>query len=207
MRSLLLVAAALAALVAGGWYVVEWMPHEGVAAASVTATPAQVHPQQIRSIRLDGDRLPLTILGATLSAKVGDTLDQATLDADRQTLRDTLIGRGFWAAEVGAPEITFGGDGGAYVAYRIDPGAVFHVRSVTVAPPSVRGADGALDAAVTLSPGDDVSPQRLSRNAELITSYLARHGHPGAQVSIETTTDRDARAVDVKFVVRAAPRS
>ena len=36
MRSLFLVAAALTALVAGGWYVVEWMPG-GAVAGSITS--------------------------------------------------------------------------------------------------------------------------------------------------------------------------
>jgi hypothetical protein len=205
MRSLFLVTAALAALVAGGWYVVEWMP-SGAAAASITAAgtppaagPARkVHPQQIRSIRLIGDRLPTTILAAQLTAEVGTPLDQDVLDADRARLRETLIGRGYWAADVGEPVVAFGDDGGAHVSYRIVTGTVFHVRAVRVT------GDATVDElaeALTLAPGDDVSPQRLARNAELLGAYLARHGKP-ALVTVETTTDRDARAVDVAFVVR-----
>src|SRR5690242_20651623 len=111
MRSLFLAAAAVAALGAGGWYVAEWIPSSAAAAASITAArsaagviavpPARDradHPQQIRSLRLDGDRLPTTILGAKLGSKIGDTLDADQLAADRKTLRDALIGRGFWAA-------------------------------------------------------------------------------------------------------------
>jgi outer membrane protein assembly factor BamA len=206
MRSLFLVTAALAALVAGGWYVVEWMP-SGAAAASITATgtpevqaapvPA-VRPQQIRSIRLIGDRLPTTILAAQLTAEVGAQLDQEVLDADRARLRETLIGRGYWAADVGEPVVAFGDDGGAHVSYRIATGTVFHVREVRVTGDATAAE---LAEALTLGPGDDVSPQRLARNAELLGAYLARHGKP-AQVTVETTTDRDARAVDVAFVVR-----
>lgn len=211
MRSLFLAAAAVAALGAGGWYVAEWMPSSAAAAASITTAgrsaagtialpPARDradHPQQIRSLRLDGDRLPTTILGAKLASKIGDTLDLDRLAADRKTLRDALIGRGFWAAEVSAPEIVFGDDGGAHVSFRIVTGPVFHIRTVTVAGDAPAG----LLAEVTLTAGDDVSPDRLARNADLLASALRRRGATAATVSVETSTDRDTRSVDVTFVV------
>jgi outer membrane protein assembly factor BamA len=195
MRSLVLVAAAIGALGAGGWYVVEWMPSQAAAAASITSPPAD-HPQQIRSVRLEGERLPTTLLGAKLSTKIGDTLDLARLATDRQVLRDAMLARGCWAADVSAPDIVFGDDGGAHVSFRIVPGPVFRVRAVTIA-----AADAALRTELTLAEGDDVSPDRLARNAELLTSYLRRHGNADARVTVETATDRDARAVDVTFVV------
>lgn len=204
MRSLLLVVTALAALSAGGWYVVEWMPHDGVASASasgaLTAPARALHPQQVRSIRLLGDRLPLTILEAQLSVKIGDLLDDERLAADRRAVRDALVERGHWAADVSAPELLFGDDGGVHVSYRVVPGPIFHVRDVSI----VGGAAPAEP--LTLTTGDDVSPQRLARNAELLAAYLARHDAPGARVTVETATDRDARAVDVTFVVQRAGR-
>ena len=198
MRSLLLVVAAVAALVASGWYLVEWMPGEASAAASIAPAPGRSRPQEIRSLRLDGDRLPLTILGAKLTTHVGDTLDELALDVDRRALRDALIARGHWAAEVSAPEITFARDGGAHVSFKVVTGEVFHLRGVAIAGTSV----AALRDALTLTAGDEVTPQRLARNAELLGAYLDRHGHPGCQVTVETTTDIGARAVDVEFVVR-----
>jgi outer membrane protein assembly factor BamA len=198
VRSLVLVAAAIGALGAGGWYVVEWMPGEAAAAATMVSRPAD-HPQQIRSLRLEGDRLPITLLGAKLSTKIGDTLDIARLASDRQVLREAMLGRGCWAAEISAPEIAFGDDGGAHVSFRIVPGPVFRVRGVAIAADAATAA--ALRTELTLAEGDDVSPDRLARNAELLTSYLQRHGDAAAQVTVETATDRDARAVDVTFVV------
>src|SRR5690348_7316527 len=164
MRSVLLAAAAIAALAAGGWYVAEWMPSQQAAAASITSRPAD-HPQQIRSVRLDGERLPTTLLGAKLSTKIGDSLDLARLAADRQVLRDAMLARGCWAADVGAPDIVFGDDGGAHVSFRIVAGPVFHVRGVTIAADAATAE--ALRTELTLSEGDDVSPERLARNADL----------------------------------------
>jgi hypothetical protein len=198
MRQLLLVVTAVAALAAGGWYVMEWMPAASIASASAATPKASgelVHPQQIRSIRLVGDRLPITILGSVLTAKVGDLLDDSVLEADRQALRAELVERGHWAADISPPAVQFGSDGAAHVAYTVVPGPVFHVRDVRV------DGDGTHAEALTLTAGDDVSPSRLARNAELLVAYLARHGSPGAQVTVETSTDRDARAVDVRFVV------
>lgn len=203
MRSLLLVVSAVAALVASGWYLVEWMPHEAAAAASLAPRAERVRPQEIRSLRLEGDRLPLTILAAKMSTRVGDSLDALALDLDRRALRDALIARGHWAADVSAPEIVFGDDGGAHVSFAIVPGEVFHVRDVAIEGSTVI----ALRHALTLTAGDDVSPQRLARNAELLAAYLDRHGHAGCEVTVETTTDRAARAVDVKFVVRGPTKS
>jgi outer membrane protein assembly factor BamA len=202
MRSLVLAAAAIAALGIGGWYVVEWMPNQAAAAATSMASrkaDRADHPQQIRSLRLAGERLPTTLLGAKLSTKIGDTLDLARLAADRQVLRDAMLARGCWAADVSGPEIAFGDDGGAHVSFRIVQGPVFRVRGVTIAGDAATSA--ALRTELTLAEGDDVSPDRLARNAELLTSYLQRHGSPGARVTVETATDRDARAVDVTFVV------
>jgi outer membrane protein assembly factor BamA len=195
MRQLALAAAAIAALALGGWYVVEMVP--GNAAAAAIGSGAAEHPQQIRSLRLDGDRLPVTILGAKLATKVGDTLDMVRLIADRQALRDTLVGRGYWAAEVSAPDIVFGDDGGAHITIRIATGPVFHVRDVAI----TGDRSDALRSELTLAAGDDVSPERLARNADLLASFLRRSGAPSAEVTVETTTDLAARAVDVRFVV------
>jgi outer membrane protein assembly factor BamA len=200
MRSLLLAVTAALVALGAGWYVVEWMPSEARAAASIGHSRA-ARPQEIRSVRLTGDRLPLTILESRLATKVGDSLDADRLDADRIALRDVLVARGFWATDVSPAEIAFGSDGGAHVTFRVTTGLVFHVRGV-----AIEGEDrGVLAEALTLTAGDDVSPQRLARNAELLATHLARAGRP-AQVSVETTTDREAYAVDVTFVVKRAAR-
>ena len=200
MRSLLLALTAALVALGAGWYVVEWMPSEARAAASLTQVRA-ARPQEIRSVRLAGDRLPLTILESRLATRIGDRLDGERLDADRTALREALVARGFWATEVSPAEIAFGPDGGAHVTFRVATGLVFHVRDV-----SIEGEDtGVLAQALTLTRGDDVSPQRLERNAELLATFLARAGRP-AQVSVETTTDREAYAVDVTFVVKRAAK-
>ena len=194
---MILVAVTAVVALAAGWYVVERMPHDGAAATAMFAPKAA--PQEVRSVRIEGDRLPLTVLESLLRTRVGDSLDSALLETDRRALRDALVARGHWAAEVAPADVLFGDAGGAHVLFRVEQGPIYKVREIEITG-DVAGVP-AVESALTLARGDDVSPQRLSRNVELLTSYLSRHGKP-ATVSVEATTDRAATAVDVRFVAR-----
>ena len=201
MRILILVAVTAIAALAAGWYVVEGRPAH-VAAAALSGGGTR-HPQEVRSVKIVGDRLPRTMLESRLVTKIGEPLDSASLEADRRSLREALVARGHWAAEVAAPDVLFGASGGAHVAFRVEPGSIYHVREVALSGDTA--GVPALRAALTVAKGDEISPQRLARNVELLTAYLARHGKPGT-VAVETTTDREALAVDVRFVVRRVAR-
>jgi outer membrane protein assembly factor BamA len=211
VRTLLGLVGALA-VIAAGWYVIEWMPGEAAAASgghalvaprSATATGSIARTQTIDSVRLDGAHLPVTTFSEAMRTRVGATLDDDVLARDRRAIRDLLIERGHWTADVSEADVTFDGDGGAHVVFRVLTGPVFEVRAVTVAGDLAPKIARVLPSVLTVTPGDDISPSRLARNAAMLTTELARAGVRDATVTVETSTDRHALAVDVTFVVAA----
>jgi outer membrane protein assembly factor BamA len=198
-----------AAVIAATWYVIEWMPGEAAAAsgarvASATSKAApQPRTQTIESVRLDGAHLPVTTFSEAMETAIGTTLSDDVLDRDRRAIRDLLIERGHWTADVGEAEVTFDYDGGAHVVFRVVPGPVFHVRAVTVTGDLAPKIARVVPSVLTVTSGDDISPARLARNATMLTTELERVGIRGATVTVETSTDRQALAVDVTFVVAA----
>ena len=184
MRSLLL-AAGLA--VASVWGVVRQLP-EGEAQAE----PQPVRPQQVQSVSLDGGpRLPVAALREVLSTRPGDLIDQARLERDRAAMQQALEARGFLAAKVSPAQVTFDEVGAAYVTFAVDPGPVFHVRSVAVTGASVKDAG-----IVTIAAGEIVSPARIAEARDALADRLTARGKRGT-VTVQMTTDAAAAAVDV----------
>src|SRR6185503_18188304 len=126
MRTLVLLAALIAA---GAWVVIRQLPSKEAQADSLPALPRT----EVQSIAIDGGRtLPYAALRAAVSTRIGDQLDSRRLERDRAAIEDELEARGYLAARVSAASVTHGPRGGAYLVFDVEPGPMFHLRTVTV---------------------------------------------------------------------------
>lgn len=187
VRSYLLAAALVAASV---WGVVRELP-EG----SAHACPRVSRPREVESVAFDGPRdLPAAALRDVLTTRSGDVLESAKLEHDRDALQSALVARGFLAAHVGEPQVSFDDDGGAFVTFAIEQGAQFHVRGV-----AVEGAAAKDAGVVTLAAGEVASSARFEQERQALATRLAARGKP-SNVVVQTSVAGDA--VDVTFVVQ-----
>ncbi|MGN6103553.1 MAG: POTRA domain-containing protein, partial [Kofleriaceae bacterium] len=90
MRSILLLTVLVGA---SAWVVVRHLPQDAHAEAG-RARPVE-KTQEIQSIAIDGRGLPLAALRATLTSKVGDSIDPRRLERDRAALAAELESRGY----------------------------------------------------------------------------------------------------------------
>lgn len=150
---------------------------------------------EVRSVSLDGRRLPSARLRAMLETHAGAQLDTVALAHDREALAAELASMGYLAARVAPAVVTFDTAGAAYVTFDIDPGKLFHLRSVTVTGP---GKDLMV---ITLGPGDDAVKTRIDSARQALADALARRGKP-ATVELSVHTDLAAAAVDVVLATR-----
>jgi len=185
----LLVLIVLAAVAAG--VLVHELP-EGEAKADTQVLRAQ----EIQNIAFDGRSLPVMAMRQILASRPGDLLDSAKLERDRASLQAFLEARGFLAARVDVPSVTFAPNGGAYVSFAIAQGPMFHVRNVRL----VGASDQ--DGVVTISPGDDASAERIERARQALVSSLPLKAHKQATVTLKMHTDLAASAVDVELIAR-----
>ncbi|MBV8758038.1 MAG: hypothetical protein JO257_12200 [Deltaproteobacteria bacterium] len=187
MRSLLVAGALVAASV---WGVMRELP-EGEAHAG----PRASRPREVESVALDGPTdLPAAALRDVLATRSGDQLDSGRLAQDRVALQGALVARGYLAAQVGEPQVSFDEDGGAFVTFPIERGAQFHVRAV-----AIEGAAAKDAGVVTLGAGEVVSAPRLEEARQALATRLASRGKP-SRVAVQMSTD--AGAADITFVVQ-----
>jgi len=187
VRSYLL-AAVLA--VASVWGVVREMP-EGEAHAG----PRVSRPREVESVALDGPRdLPAAALRDVLTTRSGDQLDTAKLAHDREALQNALVARGYLAARVGEPQVSFDDDGGAFVTFAIERGTQFHVGAVEVV-----GAEAKDAGVVTLAAGEVVSAARVEEARQGLAARLASRGKASG-VAVQMATAGDS--VDITFVAQ-----
>jgi outer membrane protein assembly factor BamA len=177
------------------WVAFRYLPHtEARAAAAIDRPIARL--QEVRSVALDGQRLPHARLRDVVATQPGQLLDRARLARDREALEQRLAELGYLAARVAPPFITFDNAGAAYVTFDIDQGEPFHLRTV-----EVTGA--ARDAViVTLTPGDLAVRSRIERARDALTDALDRRTGPRdrpTSVELSVHTDLAAAAVDVTF--------
>lgn len=152
-------------------------------------------PQQVRSVSLDGHRLPSSRLRAVLETHPGEQLDPKRLQRDRDAMERALSDLGYLAAHVEPAQVTFDAAGAAYVTFEVDQGSMFHLRNVEV---SGAGKDATV---VTLAPGDDAVHGRIEHARSALAEGLARRGRP-ATVELSVHTDLAAAAVDVTLATR-----
>ena len=188
MRTLALLTALLSV---SAWVVVHHLPEKE---AQADTRPA-IDPGQVQSIALDGRDLPSAALRGAISTQIGDLADAARLERDRAAIQDELFARGHLAAKVAPASVTHGPRGGAYIVFDVDPGPLFHLRSVTVTGPGQRDA-----AVVRLAAGDAAIQGRvaLARQA-LADAYL---GHGGKRVDLRVSSDTAAAALDVELATK-----
>lgn len=175
-------------VVTTGLVIREVMP-EGEA----TAREALTHAQEVQSISLEGQRLPVRALRETLATHVGDKLDGAQLERDRSTLEAQLVASGYLAARVDAPIVTFGDGGGAFITFAIAPGDMFHLRSVSVTGTTARDAG-----VVTIGKGDEAVADRIERARQGVAERLSTHGKH--TVTLRQQVDVAAAVVDVELI-------
>jgi outer membrane protein assembly factor BamA len=161
---LLLVLLAIATSVAlGGWAVIRHLPDEA------QADPTRfVRPQEIQSVSLDGRDLPLAALRDVLETRAGELIDMQAVARDRVALEQVLVARGYLAARVVEPRVTFGAGGAVYVTFAIDQGRLFRIHSVTIA-----GASDLEAGIVTLGPGDVADASRIALARQALEARLA----------------------------------
>jgi hypothetical protein len=164
-------------------------------AGTAEAAPVIAKSQRIESISIDGVGLPIAALRDTMSTKLGTTVDPARLELDRVALQATLARRGYLAAKVAPPIVTFGG-GGVYVVFDIDRGPLYHLGAIELVGPSWPDAG-----VVTLASGDEALGDRLARARSAAQDTLSRHGKP-VQVELVLHPDPTAETVDVELVTR-----
>jgi hypothetical protein len=151
--------------------------------------------QEVRSVALDGRRVPDARLRALLETRPGEQLNRARLERDRDMMVRELAAMGYLAAKVEPAVITFDAVGAAYVTFDIDQGKLFHLRTVEVTGP---GRDLVV---VTLGAGDDAIRARIDGARQALADGLARRGKPAA-VELSVRTDLAAAAVDVVLTTR-----
>jgi outer membrane protein assembly factor BamA len=192
VRSLALVAAVLAV---ASWFVIRNLP-EREAEAGRTVSAAR--SKEIQSISIDGGngRLPITALRAALSSRVGGIADDGVLARDREALETMLEARGYLSAKVAPPTILDAPTGGTYVVFDVDPGPMFHFRTVEVTGPGKQEVG-----VVTIASGDDAISERATHARQALEATFARRGR---KVSVELAqhTDVSAAAVDVTITTR-----
>lgn len=195
VRVILLLIGVLAVCVGAG---IQQLP-AGAETPITIARTQQVHSIAIDSSGLPG--LPVSELRGALETAIGAAVDPDTLARDREALRNVLLARGYLAARVGSPSVTFGPSGGAYVVFPVERGPLYRVRTVTFVG---RGWDRA--GVMTVGSGDEISAARVEtarRNAE---RTLDRRGE---RLRVIATVREDAalHLVDVRFETAAVERS
>jgi outer membrane protein assembly factor BamA len=188
VRSILVLLVVVAGV--GGWVIYD-LP-EGDARAEGPV----VRSQQVESISIDGRGLPLAELRSSMGTKLGATVDTAQLGRDKLALQKTLAARGYLAAKVSDPIVTFGPTGGVYIIVDIERGPLYRIRNVTLVGPAWRDAG-----VVTLAAGDEAEAERLSRARQAAEDTLVRHGK-ALHVELELTRDKVEPMVDVRLVTR-----
>lgn len=184
----LLVFSALAAVAV--WGVVRHLP-EGEAAAETR--PART--QQVESVALEGDHLPMATLRAALSTHIGDQLDRGKLAHDRAAMKAALVARGYLDAQVEPAQVLFD-HGAAFVTFAVAPGPSFTVRSVKVVGATPRDAG-----VVTIAQGEIVLADRIAHARDALADRLAARGKPRA-VSVRVVPDEAHASVDIELVAR-----
>ena len=192
VRSLMFLAALV---VAGTWMAAKHLPHGEAHAESVEK---QVRTQEVQSVSIDTPnsprderRLPIAELRSLLATKPGDMLDAQKLEADRKAIQDSLVARGFLAAQVAPASVVFADNGGAYVVFDVARGPMYRLRSITVT--GLRAADANV---VTLSTGDDAIQSRIERSRQTLAE--------AAKATIEVKLHEDPASASLDVELTAA---
>jgi hypothetical protein len=192
------IAIAIAVGIVALWVAFQRIPNTEARADAVVDRPI-ARLQEVRSISLEGQRIPNARLREILATQPGQPLDRARLERDREALEQRLAELGYLAARVDPAIVTFDKAGAAYVAFEIDQGKPFHLRTIEV---TGAGRDAVV---VTLTAGDLAVRDRIESARDALTDALDRRAGPRdhpASVELSVHTDVAAAAVDVTFSTR-----
>src|SRR6185436_10839019 len=149
-----------------------WLAVQRFSSSEANAEVAVDRPvaqlQEVRSVALDGQRLPHARLREVLATVPGQQLDRARLERDREAIEQRLAELGYLAARVDPATVTFDRAGAAYVTFEIDQGKLFHLRTVEV---TGAGRDAVV---VTLTPGDLAVRHRIETARDALSDALER---------------------------------
>ena len=171
-----------------GWGVMEHLP-EAQHEPEVSLTT-----KGIQSVALDGRGLPMSSLRELLSTHAGEEVDSAKLAHDREALEQALVDRGYYAAHVSEAQVSYNAAGGAFVAFRIEQGPQFRVRSVIVTGASAKDAG-----VVALEAGEIASADRIQMARSTLSDRLESRGKR-MNVTTNVREDNAAAVVDVELV-------
>ena len=157
------------------------------------ADPLVVKTKDVHSISIDGGRgLPMAALRDAMETTVGAVVDTETLERDRHALARALADRGYLAATVAPPIVTFGKSGGALVVFDIDRGPLYHVRTISL------DGQGWEAGVLPIGSGDEASVERLERVRQAVQATLARHGTV-LRVRLAVEIDHADAMIDVRY--------
>jgi len=190
MRSTLL---CLLIAAAASWAVIRHLPEEEAHAQAIISN--RVQAGVVRGVAIDGQELPLAQLRALVGTRPGAGLDTQQLAIDRDAITGLLVARGYLAAKVAPPSVTYGGDG-VYVVFDVEKGPLYRVRTVTVTGPGER------EALMTLLPGDDANADRISRARQMLAESIERRTRGKVGVELTVRPDPATASVDVELATR-----
>lgn len=186
MRALAAIVLGIAFVAGGTWAVIRHLPDDAQAEPT-----REVRPQEIQSVSLDGRDLPLAALRELLATRAGNLIDLDLLERDRLALADALVARGYLAAQVATPRVTYGAGGAVYVTFAITQGPLFRIRSV-----SVTGAAASDAGVVTLGGGEIADATRIALARQALEARLRVRGKHSLVVA-KLAPDTNAALVDV----------
>jgi hypothetical protein len=179
-------------VLAAGWVAIRHLPDEAQAEPVVL----DVRPQEVLSVSLDGRGLPMAALRDVLETRPGSLIDLATVQRDQVALTDELVSRGYLAARVETPRVTFGAGGAVYITFPIKQGPLFRIRNITVA-----GASAAEAGVVTLAGGEVADADRIALARKSVEARLRVRGKQDA-VAATFALDTAAGLVDLQLTAR-----
>jgi Surface antigen variable number repeat len=185
--------AILLALTFGG----SWAFVQGLPEGRVHAETRVIRTQEIHSISIDGGRgLPVAQLRDVMATKLGENVDTAKLGQDRVAIQTELASRGYLAAKVSDPVVTYGPSGGVYIVFDVERGPLFHIRTITLVGPNWKDVG-----VVTLAPGDEAVDTRLQRVRQTAQDTISRL-HNNARVDLLVIPDVIEHVIDVRLITR-----
>lgn len=182
----------MALALAAGWVVLQHLPDE----AQAEPVARDVRPQEVLSVSLDGRELPVAALREVLETQPGTLIDLAAVQRDRVALTKVMVDRGYLAARVETPRVTFGAGGVVYVTFSITQGALFRIRNIAVA-----GASAHEAGILTLASGEVADADRIALTRRAVEARLKVRGKQHA-VDAALALDTAAGLVDIQLTAR-----
>jgi outer membrane protein insertion porin family len=138
----------------------------------------------------------------------GDTYDPDRVAADREQLRLYYRSKGYADANVTRANAEYDpAIKGFTLTFVIDEGPLYHFGDITLAS-NVPGVEPEkLRRLLLIRTGAVFDGNALDKSTDIIGTELAKLGFPFAQATAHTTSDADARRVDIALTINQGPRT